>query len=157
LPARDIGPPYLARLAGVSGIGAMATVWVVTLAFWPATSADVVVDEVVTPELVASVAPETVPLASVPVVSVPVVGAAPGVGFTAVLPEVEGEGLTSAPVLAEPVPVLVAGDGWLVWAKAAPAISNEAAPAAAAYLRIMASGSCRSKLESPPPLTHSYD
>jgi hypothetical protein len=125
----------------------MATVWVVTLAFWPATSADVVVEEVVTPveDVVVSVAPETVPEAS----------AEPGVGFTAVLAEVDG--LSSAPVLAEPVPVLVAGAGWLVWAKAAPAISNEAAPAAAAYLRIMASGSCRSKLESPPPLTHSYD
>jgi len=131
----------------------MATVWVVTLAFWPATSADVVVEEVVTPveDVVVSVAPETAPE------TVPEASAEPGVGFTAVLEEVEVDGLSSAPVLAEPVPVLVAGAGWLVWAKAAPAISNEAAPAAAAYLRIMASGSCRSKLESPPPLTHSYD
>jgi hypothetical protein len=32
LPARDIGPPYLARFSGVSGTGALATTWVPTAA-----------------------------------------------------------------------------------------------------------------------------
>jgi hypothetical protein len=49
LPARDIGPPYLRRFSGVSGTGPLVVRLVVTLALVPATSAEVVVDEVVTP------------------------------------------------------------------------------------------------------------
>jgi hypothetical protein len=49
LPARDIGPPYLARFSGVSGTGPLVESVVVTLAFWPATSAELVVVVLVTP------------------------------------------------------------------------------------------------------------
>jgi len=48
LPAWDIGPPYLRRFSGVSGTGPLVVVLVVTLAFWPATSAELVVEVVVT-------------------------------------------------------------------------------------------------------------
>jgi hypothetical protein len=44
-----MGPPYLRRFSGVSGTGPLVVVEVVTLALVPATSAEVVVDEVVTP------------------------------------------------------------------------------------------------------------
>ena len=72
LPARDIGPPYLARFSGVSGTGPLVVRVVVTLALVPLTSAEVVVEDVVTLEVVSLVDGTGLIVAPVAAVALPV-------------------------------------------------------------------------------------